>query len=637
MELHQKGKAEYQQKNYDKAIEYLDEAIKQNPELKEAYNYKSLSLCSKGEPNQALTCINEILSKFPNDLFSNQIKIIILIPLHNFEEVIRPLYQLYQQDKADEITRYLTESLLKEVGVQWCLDMLNIGKEDDFAMYMVGISQELPKEAVEGGGFFLQEGIERYKLGQFDFAVKFFDYAIKIDPNIPMVYYYKGEALKKQLLFNDALICFEKCIEIDNACIDAYLGKGHTLMMMKRYNESLVCYDTALELNPGLEKALIKKSICLRILGRYKEAVELSMMILKTNPNNIECLYNRALSLNSLNRADEANSAITKAIEIDLDNMDILIKQSNALEEVGDIEGSLYLLNKFLELRPPEAKLLSDKASILIKLDRFDEALVSCNKAIKLDPNFIIPYVLKLKVYYKIKIYDEDALRTCDKLIELKPNDYKSHFNKGKYLQNAGHYVDSKESFLKSLKMDPNNPHTTYNLSLVMCFLNDFKEAIKYFKLTLDLGWVQADVYQGLGYAQMNLLGYSESFESYQKSLELNPSNLEVLRLMAVMNYELKKYKDALGYIERVIRINPNFENCQDLKEQIVSEMFKGSVSPIKATKVGTFYTNKKNYSVLMKRAYLNPLSQVHWFSRSTFKFRNITLGFIRFMKMIRK
>ncbi len=90
-------------------------------------------------------------------------------------------------------------------------------------------------------------------------ADKIFDRYIKLKEDNPEVWLGKARALDSLSKWGGALQCINECIAFDSQIEEAWTLKGDILKSQKYYEEAIESYENALKLNPDSEKA--KRSI----------------------------------------------------------------------------------------------------------------------------------------------------------------------------------------------------------------------------------------------------------------------------------------------------------------------------------------------------------------------------------------
>jgi tetratricopeptide (TPR) repeat protein len=120
------------------------------------------------------------------------------------------------------------------------------------------------------------KGNEHIYKKEYSEAIRWYDKAIKIDPNDASAWTNKGLALDKIGKHKGAIECFDKALQVDPNNPYAWTNKGYVLHGLGKYKEAIQYYDKALQVDPNNVLALNIKGVALNKLGRHKEAKELT-------------------------------------------------------------------------------------------------------------------------------------------------------------------------------------------------------------------------------------------------------------------------------------------------------------------------------------------------------------------------
>ena len=141
-------------------------------------------------------------------------------------------------------------------------------------------------------------------LGDFERALKFFDYVIRIDDTNPDVWNERGTILNMLGKSEDALISYDKSIALclDNSLDDAnmWASKANTLLGLQRYEEAIECYDNALKTDKHNPIILNNKGVALMELDNFKDAIECFNKVLVMYPDNPDAQVLQEVCLDNL-------------------------------------------------------------------------------------------------------------------------------------------------------------------------------------------------------------------------------------------------------------------------------------------------------------------------------------------------
>lgn len=134
-----------------------------------------------------------------------------------------------------------------------------------------------------------------------------------------------------------------------------------------------------------------------------------------------------------------------------------LVEEGIAYHDKGDFEGAIAKYDKALELDKDNLLALAEKAMSLLSLEKHEDAIKVCKTAIKKHPGekgLGSVYVTCGTAYDGLKKTDK-SIETYDEGINLFPNFYQLHFNKGITLISVRKYDDAILCFQKSAALNP--------------------------------------------------------------------------------------------------------------------------------------------------------------------------------------
>jgi len=221
----------------------------------------------------------------------------------------------------------------------------------------------------------------------------------------------------------------------------------------------------------------------------FAKALELYQQAHEKDPTNIVYLNNIAAVYMSQQNYDKCIETCLKAEQVGRDNRAPFQTIATALQRLGkayskkeDFENAISAFNKAkMEHRDPETlKLLSEiekkyeekkikeyinpelsvkakeEGNELFKQKRYVEAVERYTEAIKRDPSNHVLYTNRATAYTKLQAYSE-ALKDCDKCIEMNPKFIKAYLRKGAVYAATKQFQKCFEVYSQALEIDPNN------------------------------------------------------------------------------------------------------------------------------------------------------------------------------------
>ena len=276
-------------KKYNESIEYYDKTIKLNPENKKAYNNRALS---------------------KNDI-------------EKYDEALEDIKKALELNtvKEDSYIYYDNLGLIKS----------NMGEHDE-AIKDFNRAIELNNKY---DNVYNNRGYTYFILEKYDEAIKDFTKAIKLNNKFKWPYLNRGVTKNKLRQYNKAIKDFSKLIEIDSNYQEAYLNRGVSKFFLEKYNDAIDDFNKAIDIDIEYEEAYYYKALSYYALDNYRES-----------------LYNFSV-LSKLNY-DFSVSNLINLITFELNYNGILsiinlLIENNLYNDIWKNDVTLYIISKEIE------------------------------------------------------------------------------------------------------------------------------------------------------------------------------------------------------------------------------------------------------------------------------------------------
>jgi len=181
-----------------------------------------------------------------------------------------------------------------------------------------------------------QKGQDFYSKGAYDEAIKYYDLALKINPDYVKALNGKGMAFNSKKEYHKAIECYDKALKIAPKDMNLMYNKGFALYNQDKYDLALKCYDKILQIDTKNDKVLVRKADVLYSQGKYDEAIKCYDNVLTYKQNDLFSLYNKGNILNEQRKYKEALECYEKVLALDPDYLDTKNKKENVLKELDN-------------------------------------------------------------------------------------------------------------------------------------------------------------------------------------------------------------------------------------------------------------------------------------------------------------
>ncbi len=162
-----------------------------------------------------------------------------------------------------------------------------------------------------------EQGTQEFLLGHFESVLACYDKGLGLQPENSEGWYARGSLLANLCQYEEAIASYDKALAINPNYDDASSSRAVMLSQLNKYEEAIVNFDQALKVNPTNHYAWCNRGITLcDNLTRYEEAITSFEKALEVAPDFQEAWYNRGIAQSHLNRYEEAIASYDKALEL---------------------------------------------------------------------------------------------------------------------------------------------------------------------------------------------------------------------------------------------------------------------------------------------------------------------------------
>ncbi|MBK9175819.1 MAG: tetratricopeptide repeat protein [Flavobacteriales bacterium] len=253
--------------------------------------------------------------------------------------------------------------------------------------------------------------------------------------------------------------------------------------------------------------------------------------------------------------------------------------EATRLDSVGKHAQAVKILDRLVKRPDWEYRARMQRSAILFShLGRTQEAFEDVTEAMRLRPDSIGPYLNRASYYLSTSMPDrsladlesglarcrkaedsasfylnmgaaygqmrkfQDALRSYDNALALKPDDWGSLSNKAAVLDDLGRPDEAKTIYLKLHAQKPEEVVILNNLGFLASNQGDHAEAMRWFDKARKLTPDDAVVLNNLAYAQLRIGSVDEALRNVQRSIKLYPANSYAHRNLGLV-WQAKKEK----------------------------------------------------------------------------------------------
>lgn len=351
---------------------------------------------------------------------------------------------------------------------------------------------------------------------------------VKANPTNASVLYYLGYAQIKRGELDKALASFEKGIQVDPKEQLNYAGKGYVRILQNNLTEAKTIFDKVLA-DTKSKNAAVLNSVAEAYLSTKKN-VDVAMPLL--------------VKSKSINSKDPETLILLG---------DAYLQQGNGSQ--GGPAVSSY--ESAATLDPKNAKPHHKVGIVYARSKNIQAATDAYNQAIKVDPEFAPAYKELGEIYYVAK-KGAEAAQAQEKYLALTENPTPGRVQLAFYYFMAKDYVKA-NSIFKQIIDTPEIPVVAYRFyAQSLMEVKDLEQSRTYFEKYFEKvkkEEISAGDYVYYGNALLQLKQDSLAVQSFDNSLAIDSTNIEIRQLHAETLYAKKRYAEAIKSYNKLVAL----------------------------------------------------------------------------------
>ncbi len=494
--------------DFKKAIEYLEKAIKIDPESLFLKRELALVYAQQNDKDKALSIINKILKNNPDDvetlILSGKIH-------HNLKNTVaaKKIYQkVIEIDKSREKIYLILGGLyIKDNEMS---DALNVFKQ---------LVHHFP--ASYPGRFFL--GKIHSQKGNYKDAAKQLNKAIAlqpelVEPRFELLHIYRAQGKKQNP---------EQIYKIYKDILKKNPNNVRAAFELGIYYHERGKIRDAEKLFIDLgQRSKSKFAIILKILQlyidkkKYNAATIILEGMLKGAPESSDIHHVAGMAFYGKKDSDKAMVYFKKVKPGSRFYQDAIVQISYLYQEKGEIENAINHLKEAINKIPDDPELYYYLSVFYEDIENFKDAVSALTKAIEISPSEE-KFLFRLGVVYDKWNRKEDSIKAMKAVINLNPEHASALNYLGYTYADLGINLDEAERLIKeALKHKPDDGYITDSLGWVYFKKGLFVEALNLLKKAVELVPDDPIMLEHLGDAYHKINDRVNALKFYKRSLK---------------------------------------------------------------------------------------------------------------------
>jgi len=170
---------------------------------------------------------------------------------------------------------------------------------------------------------YFNSGISRNGKGQYDEAIRDFNEAIRLNPNVAVYYSNRGYSYLEKGQHDEAIRDCTEAIRLNPNRVEAYNNRGYIFHAKGQYDEAIRDYTEAIRLNPNESVYYNNRGNSFHAKGQYDEAIRDYTEAIRLNPNVAFHYGNRGYIYLDKNQYSLGIKDYNEALRIDPDYVQV--------------------------------------------------------------------------------------------------------------------------------------------------------------------------------------------------------------------------------------------------------------------------------------------------------------------------
>ena len=413
--------------------------------------------------------------------------------------------------------------------------------------------------------------------------LKVYDDAIRAAPFWQKLYLDKGELLKRNNRYEEAVKVFEKAVELareqgersGEAVAHFHIGmilweegRGgliagegsvkETVRDAVKVREALRHFKKVGELLPDVRNpmTLFAEAMEADQRGEYDRAIELLSEAIKRKPDFAYGFYNRGNVWADKGELDKAITDYNKAIELDPKLAAAFNNRGVAWANKGDYDRAIEDYTKAIELDPKLWQAFYSRGNAWCKRGELGKAIADYNKAIQLNPKLAEAFYNRGVAWAERGEFDK-AIADYTKAIELSPRDAEAFNNRGVAWYKKGEFDRAIADYTKAIELNRQDADVFYNRGVAWAEKGEFDRAIADYTKALELNPQHWRAWGNLAFLYQRQDRLEDAVKAWTELLKLNPRVPVAYQNRAMLLYKLKRYKRVVEDYEKLVELVP--------------------------------------------------------------------------------
>ena len=409
----------------------------------------------------------------------------------------------------------------------------------------------------------LQQGLDAHHRGDFALAAQNYQTILSSNPDQAETNHAMGLLMLNTGQFPAAANYFEKALQVhqqDKTLLRAYVD---ALLLCERFDEALAAIGSIRV--EGLLSDGELDALEATVLEKTVEHNLSSELLCDDEP----CLSNRDYSFADVQRQDVGLGYVeSQSGEPTQEELDLLIQAY----ESSDFKAAEEIATKILKTNPSNELSCSVLAVLWTTSGRLAEALEASRRLVEISPQDARSHYNLGNALRGLDMLEE-AVTSYQRALALNPEYAEAFNNIGIALQGLGRMSDAESSFAQSVFLNTHNIEAIYNLGGVKLELGKLDDAEMLYREAIALQPDLDCAHGNLGVTLKKMGRLEEASDSFKLAIALSPHYAEAHFNLGLTLFDLGSMPEAVEMLAQAIEINPEYVAAKAFSHHVRQHM----------------------------------------------------------------
>jgi tetratricopeptide (TPR) repeat protein len=191
-----------------------------------------------------------------------------------------------------------------------------------------------------------------------------------------------------------------------------------------------------------------------------------------------------------------------------------------------------------------------------LREENYSTAIKVCNDLIRINPNNYEPYYDLGAIYNALGKYDH-ALEYYKKALKLNPSKSLIYSDIGNTYGDKGQYRESIKWYEKAIEVDPGVCDYYTYLGEVYENFGEYRDALRWYHKAIEVDDKDSDSYYDIGRIYKDMGNYDEAVKWHKKAISIDAKNTKAYYGLGMVYEEMGRYDEAEKFYKEAVKIDP--------------------------------------------------------------------------------